>query len=34
MTILTVTILLAMTWMFALAYYIRTLMLPSPAAKR
>ncbi len=34
MTILTVTVLLAMTWMFALAYYIRTLMLPTPAVKR
>lgn len=33
MTILTLTILLAMTWMFALAYYIRSLMLPNPVGK-
>lgn len=34
MTILNLTILLAMTWMFALAYYIRSLMIPKPIAKR
>lgn len=34
MTILTLTILLAMAWLFALAYYIRTLMLPTPSVKR
>lgn len=34
MTILTITVLLAMAWMFALAFYLRLLMLPSPQAKR
>lgn len=34
MTILTITVLLAMAWMFALAFYLRLLMVPSPQAKR
>ncbi len=34
MTILNLTIILAMFWVFALAYYIRTLMMLTPSAKR
>ena len=34
MTILSLTVILAMAWVFALAYYIRTLMMPSPKPSR
>ena len=34
MTILIATVLLAMIWLFSLAYYLRLLMIPSPQAKR
>ncbi len=34
MTILTITVLISMAWVFALAYYLRLIMMPSPNAKR
>ena len=34
MIILNLTIILAMAWVFALAYYIRTLMTATPEVKR
>lgn len=34
MTILSLTMILAMFWVFSLAYYIRTLMIPTPTAKQ
>jgi hypothetical protein len=34
MTILIATVLLAMMWLFALAYYLRMVMIPTPQAKR
>lgn len=34
MTLLSLTMILAMFWVFALAYYIRNLMIPTPVAKR
>lgn len=34
MTLLNLTILLTMIWVFALACYIRTLVMPAPAPKR